>query len=429
MQDLKLHATSLKAMIRGADFSAARLRGLVLEPESLAARAGLTRFAIRLLRQHGDGGLADSLQDDLGQLYVECANSCQDPVLRLQALGWVSALLRDVGVEPALRECEYDWFESLDDRSERILLVAAALADVAIAFDWATGLLRLTGPTGESRTIRLSQTVSAPVNGLVLAGAECRVTILAPWSETAGITHAGTKPRNADALAVCWDGSSTEPQWTAAAVFDGAGSSRDAEIAARCGAQAFQLGISLTMDLPSAIAIAASAIRIANRRFRLDGHATVAAAFATRSRGEVCVVGDAYAAIVPADGGLWRYPVKPADGQAIVGGQPLGQTLTTSGRSVETLSSPPESTILEVSEAQRFILGSDGVRAGGKEREAISVEQALGGAGRAPAVCEAVIAACLGEFARAPELCDNVSVVVLERESGRGQGREWNVSH
>src|ERR1019366_8418965 len=100
---------------------------------------------------------------------------------------------------------------------------------------------------------------------------------------------------------------------------------------------------------------------------------------------------DAFFVCLEADGRV-RRSVFDKEERSVLGGEPLGLTITSSGRLVENVSHRTIVDVIRIDRAQRIMLGSDGASVPGLNESLNELTEMLGRAGSPLSVAEGLVA-------------------------------------
>jgi serine/threonine protein phosphatase PrpC len=214
---------------------------------------------------------------------------------------------------------------------------------------------------------------------------------------------------NDDAIAVC----AREAAGCLLAVADGTGDSKFGSRASTVALQGLIDAWCTGLSLEWAAKLAAAKLRADNCAHGLDGACTLAACVLHDDQAELVAIGDAFFVCVGADGQAQR-SVFDKEQRSVLGGEPLGWTITSSGRLVENLNHTSPVDVLKVDHAQRVLLGSDGACTPGLNESLNELTEMLGRPGSPLGVVEGLVAGAQ-DRSRTTGAYDNISAVVALR--------------
>ncbi len=266
--------------------------------------------------------------------------------------------------------------------------------------------------TGRERLFCAVEGDWSPFNGTLLAQvSEGTVVIENRTWKYAGKTHVGVPNgnHNDDAIGICPNARADH----FLAVADGTG---DSQFGSRASAVALQGLIdswSAGVSLEWAIKLAASKLRADNLAHLLDGACTLSACVLHHEYAELVAVGDAFFICTDTERQVHK-SVFDKESRSVLGGEPLGLTITSSGRLVENLDHATRVEVVRVDRVHRVLLGSDGACTPSLNESLDELTAILGGIGSAMDIAERIVSAAQ-DRSRATDTYDNISAVVALR--------------
>lgn len=177
-----------------------------------------------------------------------------------------------------------------------------------------------------------------------------------------GLTHSGhtnskgePEGKNADAFLLLErdDGSFL------LAVADGTGDSKDGERASQIALQALANAWKSKKDIAEAVTETAQALQEDNRQTQLDGASTLVAVELNRNDAQVVNFGDTRFYLISENGEEQKAEVELLTRQ-VLGGEPLGDIITSGGNLVREIRECPQGLVTRVPDVTKIVLTSDG---------------------------------------------------------------------
>lgn len=340
----RLHRAALEDLIRQAE----RLN-------DVGDRASVLRFALRVARV-SENSLPEA-ESALGALYDEVAHDSKHPAQRLCLLTWARRYGRIVELAPAENALLAELRRVASAGGQLSIL---AMADVRCILNADTGslLLKLENrweeiPRPGQKDAGLPAALAGDVEGeFSISGTSWRI---------AARTRTGKHPpsRNDDGALVL----KLQDGRVLAAVADGTGDSEFGYLASRLALHGLGEALASGASLADAVEWSSACVRADNLARRLDGMTTLVACVFRNHQVELVSVGDPLYAIKSANGGIIISPTVHEERSAL-GGEPLGRTITSSGRLVNSLLYSANVQIIAQSDVCGFVLGSDGLLVG-----------------------------------------------------------------
>lgn len=372
-------------------------------------RASLLRFALRLSRYSKLD--PQRAREELRVLYVAEANKHSVPEKQLRMLLWANAY----GAAADLRDCEDAAITTIYNASEpQQRLQTVCSSGLCFRLDGQTGQLFL-HTTGGWRALE-SGLPGGNIAIPVLLGGDIEGDVaqtVEGWT-VSGRTRVGKlgSVQNDDGLLI-----SRREGVGLIAIADGTGDSklgfRASFIALRYLGEAFAAGASAYLSAECA----AAAVQADNLSYGLDGLTTLAASMMHDQGVNLLTFGDPVAAIGMGES-VVHMSSWTGEQRCALGGEPLGDTITSSGRLVTNLKRVSREDVHRFHGASAVILGSDGLLLGSREWGEADVAPLIGGQ---VAAVDAV-ADLVGRSERAIERgakADNItSLVAFRTDSG-----------
>lgn len=397
------------AAVKAGTFGTKELEDLFARGRELAsteARVSVLRFALRLAERSGwkRPDIVGSLRDAYAN---EAAKATGTEIVRSKLRNWER---RYCG--PASK-----WVLRDDEHRTRFPGSVGQLADRIAEGDWDFWLNRTASALECSNGEEL---LWAPIEGRwsPFIGNVSGQVRKAFFDIQHGLWHCAGKTdigvpngdHNDDAIAAC----EGEGRGCLLAIADGTGDSR-------FGARASMVALGGLVDawcagvsIDRAVKLAASKLRADNCAHELDGACTLSACVLCEDHAELVAVGDAFFICLSADGQVHR-SVYDKERRSVLGGEPLGCTITSSGRLVENLQFGSKVEIVRVDDPRRVALGSDGACTPGLNESLEELSRILGTPGDPLEIAEAMVARA-EHSSQVQNAYDNISAVIALRD-------------
>lgn len=344
---------------KGSPTELGALAKLATEEATIDGGASLARLALRIARMLGlDSSPINAI---LASLYSFAASTASDPALRVSMLLWAQRYhSKNSCPEQELHRLRTHLGSRIDpDDYLRALFQSSATFECGLH----SGEMRVVEGACQLQT-KIRRGV-VPIGGAAFGG-QAHGSVhgqFGSWKWWGYSTGKGSRAQNDDSLCAQLHSDGR----VFCGVTDGTGDSEFGYRASRIAMDA--LVAAVLADIPSrlVLAFADSCLRLDNRLNCLDGACTAMFSVLDRS-GDLFVggCGDAFFVAVGADGSVSRSSISK-QGRCVLGSEPLGSIITSSGNLVSRLAPPATFSTVEPRNPAALLLASDGLAAEGDE--------------------------------------------------------------
>lgn len=374
------------------------------EPNS--HRVSWLRFLHRWAR--GSKSVEPIIRKEIAEVYLAESESTSSNSKRVSFLAWAKFYGIDVSALPEAERVLLEQLRSIEEPREKLAILVRS--DIPVSLDNRT--VSASFPQGVYR-FDLETDAPGDVSALatICGGCEGDVRLDTPRWVVRGHTSVGhaSKHRNEDSITVATQGLHDH---ILVAVADGTGHSREAHRASCLATATLLRAFAANVNSSLAVELAAAAVRVDNRLNDLDGATTLTAIWLMGDAVSVAMVGDSPYVLHLGESSIVRSHFSKS-GRLVLGGEPLGGTMTSTGNYIYNLVECPADVPQYYSTVRQFVIGSDGILLAEADEEVEQIAHMLVSSQSAPAdLLSRYVNRAIRAFDTDESIADNVSVLV-----------------